>query len=343
MNLIINDTCNRACPYCFARSKVGLSDGTERPDGKDISLDNFERYLDFLARGAEPLLKLLGGEPTLHPEFLELLRRAHARGLQTLVFTNGLWPRKVREGIQAIPLAEWKLKFLFNVNEPRMQPASQLERVMECVKIAGPQGQCGFNIYCEDFDLQFIPDLIDAAGMDREVRLGLAAPIFGTDNSFIEPENFKALGLRLLDQLRKLEERNVIAFFDCGFPLCMFPEDDLGSLTLITRGFRSVCSYPIDVGPDLMAWPCFPLSKVENLPLLDFADLSELRERFTRQLAGMRRFGTLDACLGCKYLERQQCNGGCVAHTLKNWASHGDQDVMRKISGIAASSVQASA
>jgi len=338
MNLIINDTCNRACPYCFARSKVGLSDGPAREFGKDISLDNFERYLDFHVRSAMPLLKLLGGEPTLHPEFLELLRRAHARGLQILVFTNGLWPRKIRDGIQAIPLDKWKLKFVFNVNEPHLQPAAQLHLVMECMKIAGPQGLCGFNIYREDFDLQFIPGLIDAAGMIRDVRLGLASPIFGTDNSFVQPEYFKAMGLRLLDQLQKLEQQNVLGTFDCGFPLCMFPEDSLGALTLISRGFHSLCDFPIDVGPDLMAWPCFPLSNVENLPLLDFADASELRDRFSRQLAGMRRIGALDACLGCKYLERQQCNGGCVAHTLKKWASDGDRDVVRKISGIAASS-----
>jgi sulfatase maturation enzyme AslB (radical SAM superfamily) len=336
MNLIINDTCNRACPYCFARSKVGFSDDSARADGKDISLDNFERYLDFHVRSAMPQLKLLGGEPTLHPEFMELLRRAHARGLQVMVFTNGLWPRKVREGLQAIPLAEWKVKFLFNVNEPHMQPASQLQRVKECIKIAGAQGQCGFNIFHEDFDLQFIPDLIDSAEMSRDLRLGLASPIVGADNAFIEPERYKAIGLRLLDQLRKLEQRNVLGAFDCGFPLCMFPEDVLGNLTLITRGFHSLCGYAIDVGPDLMAWPCFPLSNIENLPLLNFADVSELREHFGRKLAAMRRVGALDECLGCKYLERLQCNGCCAAHTLKKWASHGDQDVLRKINSIVA-------
>jgi MoaA/NifB/PqqE/SkfB family radical SAM enzyme len=336
MNLIINDTCNRACPYCFARSKVGLSEGPERAEGKNISLDNFERYLDFHVRSAVPQLKLLGGEPTLHPEFLELLRRAHERGLQIFVFTNGLWPRKIRDGIQAIPLAEWKLKFLFNVNEPHLQPAVQLQLAMECMKIAGPHGQCGFNIYRKDFDLQFIPDLIDAAKLNRDVRLGLASPIVGTENAFIEPEDYKVMGRRLLDQLRKLEERNVLGAFDCGFPLCMFSEDDLGSLALITRGFQSVCGFPIDVGPDLMAWPCFPLSNVENLPLLDFANAGELREHFTHKLEGMRRIGALDDCLGCKYLERKQCNGGCVAHTLKQWAARGDQDVMHKINGLVA-------
>jgi MoaA/NifB/PqqE/SkfB family radical SAM enzyme len=336
MNLIINDTCNRACPYCFARSKVTLSDGPARPAGKDISVENFERYLEFHSRSGMRHVKLLGGEPSLHPEFLEFLRRIHARRLETTVFTNGLWPRPVQDGLRSIPLAEWKVKFLFNVNEPHLQPAAQLAHARESMQIAGAQGGCGFNIYREDFDLQFIPDLIDAARMSHELRLGLASPIVGTDNSFVEVAFFKVVGLRLVDQLRKLEQRNVMASFDCGFPICMFPEDSLGSLTLNSRGFRSVCSYPVDVGPDLTAWPCFPLSNIENVRLLGFSNAVELNAHYTRRLAGMRRLGTLDECLGCKYLEREQCCGGCVARTLKGWAAKGDADVVRKIDGLVA-------
>jgi len=334
MNLIINDTCNRACPYCFARSKVGLSEGEPRPEARDISLENFERYLEFHLRSGSPKLKLLGGEPTLHPEFLEILRRGHERGLEILVFTNGLWPRKVQDGLQSMPLAQWKIQFLFNVNEPQMQPPVQLALATKCMQIAGAQGECGFNIYRDDFDLQFIPDLIDAAGMSREVRLGLASPIVGTENSFVEAEYFKAIGARLVDQLAQLERRSVLGTFDCGFPLCMFTEEDLGSLALNTRGFRSVCGFPIDVGPDLTAWPCFPLSNFENLRLLDFANAEELQEHYRKRLAPMRRMGALDECVTCKYLQREQCNGGCVARTLKAWAANGDADVIRKINGL---------
>jgi MoaA/NifB/PqqE/SkfB family radical SAM enzyme len=116
----------------------------------------------------------------------------------------------------------------------------------------------------------------------------------------------------------------------------MFPEESLGSLTLNSRGFHSVCSYPIDVGPDLTAWPCFPLSNFENVRLLDFQNAGELSAHYTKRLAGMRRMGALDECLTCKYIEREQCCGGCVARTLKSWAANGDADVVRKIGGIVA-------
>ena len=199
------------------------------------------------------------------------------------------------------------------------------------MRIAGLQASCGFNIYQEEFDLQLIPDLIDACGLERGLRLGLASPIVGTENSFLDARVLTAIGVWLVDQLRKLERRNVLALFDCGFPLCMFSEEDLGSLALNFRGFHSVCPYPIDVGPDLTAWPCFPLSKCENVRLLDFRNAAELQAHYAKRLAGFRRMGTTDECLTCKYLERNQCCGGCVARTLKAWTANGEPDVMKKL------------
>jgi hypothetical protein len=199
------------------------------------------------------------------------------------------------------------------------------------MRIAGLQGSCGYNIYREKFDLQFIPDLIDEAGLDRGLRLGLASPIVGTKNSFLDSKSFKAIGMRLVEQLSKLEERNVLASFDCGFPLCMFAEESLGSLVLNSRGFRSVCSYPIDVGPDLTAWPCFPLSDCESVRMLDFQNAAELLAHYTSRLSGIRRMGIYEECLACKFIERGQCCGGCVARTIREWAAKGDADIIRKL------------
>lgn len=330
MNLLINNTCNRACPYCFARAKVGQA----RPEGRQISLEDFELYLDFVVRNGMRRIKLLGGEPALHPEFLEILRRASQRGLDTLVFTNGLWPASIREGLRAIPLAEWKVRFVFNVHEPRLQPAAELALAFESIKIAGGQGACGFTIYREGFDLQFIPDLIDAAGMSRDLRLGLAAPVAGAENLFVEAARFRAIGSRLVEQLERLERRDVLASFDCGFPLCMFPNENLGKLIRSSRKFHSVCGFPVDVGPDLTAWPCFPLSNIANVRLLDFPNAAELRAFYSSRLAHLRRIGALEACAACKYRRREQCCGGCAARALRALVARDGE--VRNVTGTAA-------
>ena len=81
----INDACNLSCPVCFADSAVGR--GGHRP------LAEVEGMLDTIVRaeGEPDLVQLSGGEPTIHPQFWEIIAAARARPIRHLmVNTNGL-------------------------------------------------------------------------------------------------------------------------------------------------------------------------------------------------------------------------------------------------------------
>jgi uncharacterized radical SAM superfamily Fe-S cluster-containing enzyme len=96
----INDACNLTCPVCFAGSAVGR--GGHRP------LAEIEAMLDAVvaSEGEPDLVQLSGGEPTIHPQFFEVLRAAKARPIRHLMInTNGL--RIARESGFAERLAEF--------------------------------------------------------------------------------------------------------------------------------------------------------------------------------------------------------------------------------------------
>ncbi|MFI4936086.1 MAG: radical SAM protein [Caulobacterales bacterium] len=81
----INDACNLSCPVCFADSAVGR--GGHRP------LTEIEAMLDTVvaSEGEPDLVQLSGGEPTIHPQFFEILAAAKARPIRHLMInTNGL-------------------------------------------------------------------------------------------------------------------------------------------------------------------------------------------------------------------------------------------------------------
>jgi uncharacterized radical SAM superfamily Fe-S cluster-containing enzyme len=81
----INDACNLTCPVCFANSAVGK--GGHKP------LAEVEAMLDAVvkAEGEPDLVQLSGGEPTIHPEFWEIVAAARARPIRHLMInTNGL-------------------------------------------------------------------------------------------------------------------------------------------------------------------------------------------------------------------------------------------------------------
>jgi hypothetical protein len=86
------NNCNRSCPWCSTCSS---------PSGSTwISVD---AYLASFPSSGEFEVQLEGGEPTLHPEFFELvhLARAQPRCVRVVVVTNGVVLPRSREHLRA--------------------------------------------------------------------------------------------------------------------------------------------------------------------------------------------------------------------------------------------------
>ncbi len=97
----VNEHCNLTCPVCFADSSPSRQ--LHRP------LDDIARMMDTLveSEGEPDLLQLSGGEPTLHPEFLEILAMAKDRPIRhVMINTNGL--RLAQDPGFVAALAEFK-------------------------------------------------------------------------------------------------------------------------------------------------------------------------------------------------------------------------------------------
>jgi len=81
----VTDNCNLRCPTCYAGS------GPERQNHR--SLEQIERMLDrAVANEGEPsIIQISGGEPTVHPQFFEILQMARERPVgHLMVNTNGV-------------------------------------------------------------------------------------------------------------------------------------------------------------------------------------------------------------------------------------------------------------
>jgi organic radical activating enzyme len=330
VNLIVTNYCNRSCPYCFAKNKVKTADGRDNSAQKFISLRNVDLYLDFLEQSSIEVFKILGGEPSLHPHLPEIISSGLSRGLKVQIFTNGLWPKPLQEYIESDDQSD--ISFIFNVNEPSLQQDWETLLQHKCLRIAGKRACISFNIYRDNFDFLFAADLIDDFSLRREVRIGIANPIIGCETAYLGDSLLKKAGKRLVRQLIDMEKRDILGSLDCGFTFCMFDENDLGTLALTTtQGFSSICGSIIDVGPDLTAWPCFPLSEILNVNLLDFQNHKKLAEFYSMKTSVLRSFGSTNDCISCKYLKRHQCTGGCFARVVKSWQESGDPRILNKM------------
>ena len=94
MNIILNSYCNLKCNYCFADEY--MEENVKTPD-KSMDYDFFQNELLPRVKNAS-LINFMGGEPTLHPRFNDMLSKTldNMQSFSFLgLFTNGLMSDKV--------------------------------------------------------------------------------------------------------------------------------------------------------------------------------------------------------------------------------------------------------
>jgi 7,8-dihydro-6-hydroxymethylpterin dimethyltransferase len=82
----VNTGCNLDCPICFA-------DSGHQPDGYSLTLEQVEFMLDrfVAAEGSPEVLQFSGGEPTIHPQIVDFIELAGAKGIRVVMLnTNGI-------------------------------------------------------------------------------------------------------------------------------------------------------------------------------------------------------------------------------------------------------------
>lgn len=93
----ITDHCNLSCPICYAES------GPHRPQYR--SLEQVNALLDAIVRSETrpDVVQISGGEPTIHPQFFEILDLAKSKPIQHLmVNTNGIRIAEDREFVRRL-------------------------------------------------------------------------------------------------------------------------------------------------------------------------------------------------------------------------------------------------
>jgi uncharacterized radical SAM superfamily Fe-S cluster-containing enzyme len=114
----ITDACNLACRVCYADSK----------GDRILSMDSFRSRIDALLtlKGSLDSVQLIGGEPTLHPQFWEMVAFLHAdlRVKKIYIATNGIELEKPGMADRLLPFRDKVLVLLqFDGAEPATNKA----------------------------------------------------------------------------------------------------------------------------------------------------------------------------------------------------------------------------
>lgn len=304
-NLLLTNICNRNCPYCFALAQIEA--GTTRANW-EMSWDELETILTYIDPN-NGVVSLLGGEPTLHSKFKEIVVRVSEAGYTIKIFTNGC--TSALRNIHGISPDD--IRIILNLNMPDTYNEKEWQQIEKNCILFKDQIALSFNVFRPDFTWDYLKDAILQWGLSRFIRIGMAQPIKGMNNAFLQEKDLRTACSRLVAMAEDLAMDGIAIGFDCGFRPCTFTQEELGILAECNTNFLFVCKPVLDIGPQLMTWRCFPFSVEPGVKLTDFKSLKELEQHFTEKWSSIQKIGNTDECGDCKNMKAAICDGGCLS------------------------------
>lgn len=310
-NIILTEYCNLQCSYCFA-SKM-IEEKTD--DTKNISLEQLDIILKWLLPSSTSLerIGLIGGEPTLHPQFKEILGKINSfnefTNTPSIVFTNGI------NLSEFLPVIGPNMSILINVNKLTGKPLNKLNSVLDEINYLNwfkiDKVILGCNLYQDENTYSYFWDIIDKYPDISKIRMSITAPNNKElrANKELYYTKMKPILLRFLEETKK---RKIKIDYDCNqIPLCLLNDEEQNLINQLGE-FNNFCDPVIDITPDFKATCCFG---VYNTPIQcnNFNNIEELFRYFKNQMVIRTINNNTSMCKDCKKLQLAQCQGGCLS------------------------------
>jgi hypothetical protein len=312
-NLSITNVCNRSCVYCFAGDTLAEFGKTYMSD------EIYNKALDYLQRSEIKQVRILGGEPTLHPEFIKFVSKALVMSFDIMLFTNGLFTKGILEYLESIPSG--RLSVLLNTIHPNDNDTPGIKRQRKMMSQLGGAVIPGINIYNSKQDLTYLLDYISDYNLKKEIRLGISHSALSQNNVSLHPKEYHKIGYKIAMLKQSAIKNGIILGFDCGFVPCMFPEEYLDLLSDEIQRAGTCCHPIIDLLTDGCFISCYPLNNLMKIRITEELYSKNVIEHFEKALLPYSEVGIYPFCTTCQ-LFKNRCNGGCMSYKIQRYSSY---------------------
>lgn len=310
VNIMLTNICTNRCKYCFAP----VARDSSAVKASYISVDDLRSVLAFLKRSRVRNVRLLGGEPLLHPDLGLILAEITSDDEfeHVSIFTGGVFePDKIKW------LANDKISLVVNTNLPKDYTSESYRELisnLETMADTGAKFALGFNIYEEDAHWFPLVELGTKLGIDT-LRICIACPTVAGDTLFLDLGQQRKIGPHLYSLIAQCAEKQIDVLFDCVVPPCIFTDAQWGSICRMFPKIQhgaSVCSPCLDIDPDLRVYRCFAIRE-PSVTLDAFDNTTELFDFFCNQIDAFKWYATRTECNDCAHRLARICQGGCIA------------------------------
>lgn len=310
-NILITNYCNQSCPFCFAGELMGTG------RAREMSLVDFKKTLDFLSKNRVNNISILGGEPTLHSNFKEIINLAINKGFQIDIFTNALFSKEIgiflREKVKKINM------FHINVATPAYKLQKNFKKINEFIADVSAYSNVSLETTIGSSDKE---DLLSVFKVAEPILKDVYARI-GVDGALVNRGGFSLVKNRQIGQIilfleKRLFDKGIKGLWLSEINPCMFTDDELFELKnnskVSWKGYACFSKNGgIDVKTDLKIIRCFGQECLKGQNV-GGNSLEKIEDDLKEEMIKIGKKTLPIECSVCKYYgyEKDQCPGPCL-------------------------------
>jgi len=238
----------------------------------EMSFGDFKKIINLFKKDEERCIRLMGGEPTLHSKFKEIVDYSLNEGFLVQIFTNGIFNNDILEFLLS---KKDLIKYSFNLNHPNKYDKKTWELINRNIKELSvfKKVLVGGVVSDKNFNIDY---LVEIADKNKIINIALRP-----DNTV---DKNKDIAKTIIREIKKVDKKKFNICYGCGLS-----KDDLtdNQIKLIESHCRQEVKYGcdgnsgrFDIDVDLSVFRCFPLSKWHVKKIDDFNNLEEIEEYF---------------------------------------------------------------
>jgi radical SAM protein with 4Fe4S-binding SPASM domain len=296
----LTQRCQLECVHCYTSS------GPHLPSDRELSVERWIRLVNEFADNGGKKILFTGGEALVYKGCIEIIRRAHDRGLEVTLFSNGiLIPRYIEELRQIVDDVQISVDGPTAETHDAIRGEGSFKKAMAAIHLllgAGIKTRVSTTIMTNNWP-----------AVQRGLP-GFVAQFRNTELSFKISYGAMAHG-RGANLDHSLDENEVRHFVD-GLLSGIKNADNREGLNIVRK--VSGCGYAeqLVIAPDGFVYPCHLLSgalgHVDDLPV----------KEITRYLVRTAKAFSVDNRLGCGTCDlRNLCGGSCRVEDEKHTGS----------------------
>lgn len=287
-----------------------------------MGVSELRELLDWFKKQDINSFGILGGEPTLHPDFNNLIGILSEYEMSVIFPTNGIFENKKREAF----LMNVIRMVVVHVNSVDFYKNDQYQTLIDNVKflsdIENISVEARFVIENDDIPVQQLLDFSKNTGVET-IKFVFAKPEAHKKNSFLSLQEVKNLLPIVKEAVVRLRDNGLRSEIVGLLPFCVISGyEDVYFIKNTQKERALMCAENISqdfdtsivINPDLTANVCsvLPITTM-NRRVTEYGNLDEVKDDFEKRFIRIKEKPLFDECHECSDFG-VTCQGGCLIY-----------------------------